>query len=166
MNNKDQLIKIRDELNVLIEQEEKPQPSKWGKCPFKIGDEIWFCGVGSDGPFAWKIKIIDEIGLEIYQAQWRVGMAFLTKQECERKIKRMEAEAKIQRFADYVNGDRIIDWNDGFQRKYYFCLGWPSRELTRDYTFYYKKDQIHFLDAIDLPPEIEQAYLTLLVVEK
>ena len=75
------------------------------------GEEYYFIGLfGSVCNFSWNNGHEDNY---LYSQ----GNCFKTEQEAKEQSENLETKAELRALAEELNGDEVIDWNDGEQSK-------------------------------------------------
>ena len=144
----------------IVAKETKQEP--WDVCPFQVGDEVYcVTSIPFGGLIAAKRNYTKDL-----ERLWLAGIVFATESECLAAIARMEAEAKIRRYAKWFNKGWVPDFYNTEQTKNRILkqnnndLGWEwdhSAQITPK-EFYYREEH-------DLPASIKAAFKTWLGVE-
>jgi hypothetical protein len=68
---------------------------------------------------------------ESYYDKWRVsqGNYFKTKEQAKQHLENLKTKAELKELMEELNGDKIIDWENPDQKKYYIYYSYPGEML-------------------------------------
>jgi hypothetical protein len=108
---------LKRKLEKLQGEKDRVENKKWQPKP---NDAYWY--IGDDG------EIFTDIGADI-STDWRLsqGNVFATEEQAEQYLENLKTKAELRKLADELNGDRVIDWENSHQDKYYLIY-YPMTE--------------------------------------
>lgn len=112
------------------------------------GEEYYFIGLfGSVCNFSWNNGHEDNY---LYSQ----GNCFKTRHEAEEHLENLKTKAELRALAEELNGDEVIDWNDGEQWKY--CIFYTSRIASDERCTCQSQGAIYCLDPDFLDKAIKR----------
>lgn len=82
------------------------------------------------------------------------GNCFKTRHEAEEHLENLKTKAELRALAEELNGDEVIDWNDGEQWKY--CIFYTSRIASDERCTCQSQGAIYCLDPDFLDKAIKR----------
>ena len=125
---KSDIEKGLEELNNALKAREEEEKNKWWTP--KVGEEYYYIKAdGHDG----HISTTNNDDFPMDNDNIKLGNAFKTKEEAERKLFELTLHHKLEKFA-YENNDREIEWDDN-SSKYYIYYDYSMKIIRADSIF-------------------------------
>mgnify|MGYP000816198308 FL=1 len=141
-----ELEKKYEELGKEIEKLKNQKKGKRWKPD--CGEEYYFIGLfGGVCEFSWNNCPQDNY---LYSQ----GNCFKTRHEAEEHLENLKTKAELRALAEELNGDEVIDWNDGEQWKY--CIFYTSRIASDERCTCQSQGAIYCLDPDFLDKAIKR----------